>query len=81
MPAAGEALPRSRRAASWSNQRTRANVSARQKKGRAAMESSTAIKEGDVAERTGLEPATSAVTGQRSNRLSYRSTSPSAGGR
>ena len=27
-----------------------------------------------VAERTGLEPATSAVTGQRSNQLNYRST-------
>ena len=28
----------------------------------------------EVAERTGLEPATSAVTGQRSNQLNYRST-------
>ncbi len=28
-----------------------------------------------VAERTGLEPATSGVTGQHSNRLNYRSTS------
>ena len=27
-----------------------------------------------VAERTGLEPATSGVTGQHSNRLNYRST-------
>jgi hypothetical protein len=27
-----------------------------------------------MAERTGLEPATSAVTGQRSNQLNYRST-------
>jgi hypothetical protein len=28
-----------------------------------------------VAERTGLEPATSGVTGQHSNQLNYRSTS------
>jgi|GEM_PF-1060234 hypothetical protein len=28
---------------------------------------------GKVAERTGLEPATSGVTGQHSNRLNYRS--------
>lgn len=27
----------------------------------------------EVAERTGLEPATSAVTGQHSNQLNYRS--------
>ena len=29
-----------------------------------------------MAERTGLEPATSAVTGQHSNQLNYRSGSP-----
>ena len=29
-----------------------------------------------VAERTGLEPATSAVTGQHSNQLNYRSNNP-----
>ncbi len=33
-----------------------------------------------MAERTGLEPATSGVTGRRSNRLNYRSTEDSASG-
>ncbi len=33
---------------------------------------------GLVAERTGLEPATSGVTGRRSNQLSYRSASVGA---
>ena len=31
------------------------------------------LQEISIAERTGLEPATSAVTGQRSNQLNYRS--------
>jgi hypothetical protein len=41
-----------------------------------SFESRLNVKFGDSADRTGLEPATSAVTGRHSNQLNYRSVDP-----